>query len=482
MPVKTIVIAGGALAGWMAASVLSRRISRQFTDIIVIDDGATDDSLGPAVPALASLPSARHFHAQFGYDEDAIINATGGGFSLGTAISGWTQSGKAIFHPFGDTGASMGHVSFHHLAARLRAEGVSINLADYALAALCAQTNRFVRPLPDNSSVLSTLDYGLLLDTARYCEMFKRDALANGVTAVDGAILRAEIDADGLVTSVATNAGPIAADLFLDCTGSSASIIGALPGVVFQDWSHWLPCDRLTSTSFTSQEPPLPYAHLAAQDAGWGLFLSNMGMQYEMTVSHGTLTSDQSADRTFYRSGRRSTLWQGNVVALGAAAAVIDPLSPLSLHILQSAIQHLLALLPATKSSMVEAAHFNEVMSAELDCARDFAIMPYKLNGRIGAPFWDGCRAIAVPDTLTHKIELYRATGRISLHDGEIMTEADWVACFDAQGIFPARYDPAANAISVDQIQQHFDRIRQVMLGEVRQMPFHMAYLQSIAQ
>jgi tryptophan 7-halogenase len=482
MPVETIVIAGGGLAGWMAASVLSRQISRRLTDIIVIDDGITDDSLGPPVPALATLPSARRFHAQFGYDEDTIINATGGGFSLGTAISGWTQIGGGVFHPFGETGANIGHVSFHHLAARLRAEGVAINLADYALGALCAQTSRFIRPLPDNRSVLSTLNYALVLNAARYCAMFKLDAQANDVTAIDAAILGTEFGADGLVASVATDAGPIAADLFLDCTGSSATIIGALPSVTFQDWSRWLPCDHLANNSLTSQDPPLPYAHLAAQDAGWGMFLSTIGMQHENVVFHGASTPDQYSDATAYLSGRRSTLWQGNVIALGAAAAVIDPLSPLSLHMLHSAIQQLITLLPAIKASTVEASHFNEVITAELNCARDFAIMPYKLNGRAGTPFWDACCAMAVPDTLAHKIELYRATGRIALYDGEAMTEADWVACLDAQGIYPARYDPAANAIPVDHIQQHFARIRQVMLGELRQMPFHAAYLESISR
>ncbi len=480
MPVKTIAIAGGGLAGWMAASVLSRHVSRQLTNIIIIDEGGADESLGPAVPALATLPYTRHFHAQSGYDEDAIINATDGSFSLGTAISGWAQSGRAAFYPFGDTGVSMGHVSFHHLAARLRAEGIAINLADYALAALCAQTNRFVRPLPDNSNVLSTLDYGLVLDSARYCAMFKRDALAMAVTGIDAAILGTQIDANGMVGYIATDAGAIAADLFVDCTGSSATIIGALPGVAFQDWSQWLPCTHLTSDSFASQDPPLPYAHLAAEETGWGLFLSTRGVQHQTTVSFGAPTAKESSDRAVYQSGRRSTLWQGNVVALGAAAALIDPLSPLSLHMLQSSIQQLVTLIPATSASTVEAAHFNEVMSSELNCARDFAIVQYKLNGRTGAPFWDACRSMAVPHSLAYKIDLYRATGRIAFGDGEVMTEADWVACFDAQEVYPARYDPAAHAIPVADIQQHLARIRQIMLGEVGQMPFHEAYLESL--
>jgi tryptophan 7-halogenase len=480
--VKTIVIAGGGLAGWMAASTISRYISQDLISIIVIDEDRTDDSLGPFIPALAALPSTRNFHAQFGYDEDAIINTTGGSFSLGTAISGWTRSGKTAFHPFGETGANMGHINFHHLTARLRSEGIAINLADYSLAALCAQTNRFLRPLPDDHSVVSTIDYGLVLDAERYCAMFKQDALAKEITTIYALIKSAKISSDGLITSLETNAGVIAADFFIDCTGPAAKVIGTFPSIFFENWSQWLPCDHVVNNSAMLQDPLPPYTHLKARVDGWCAFHVAAGVQHESMIFHAESTPDQPLSAKAFKSGRRSRLWQGNVLALGAAAAVLDPLSPLTLHLLQSAIQHFVTLLPATKDSKIEAAHYNEVMSAELSCARDFTIMPYKLNGKVNEPFWDACRAMNVPDTLQHKIDLYNATGQIALYDGETMNEADWVAYFDAQDIYPTRYDPAANAIPVDNIQMHFARIRQVMLGTVKQMPFHANYLESIRQ
>jgi tryptophan 7-halogenase len=480
VPVKTIVIAGGGLAGWMAASALSRRIPRQLINVMVIENGGSDDSLGPFVPALATLPSARQFHGQFSYGEDAIVTATAGGFSLGTAISGWTRSGKAAFHSYGDTGANMGHVSFHHLAARLRSDSVAVNLADYALAALCAQTNRFVRPLPDDRSVRSTLDYGLVLDAERYCQMFKQDAVANGVASISAVITGAVTSAGRSVTAIETNAGAVTADFFIDCTGLSATIISALPDDQFENWSHWLPCDYVESNSSPSQDAAPPYAHLAAHVAGWRGFTSTMGVQHETMIFHAASMPEQPGKAIVYQAGRRSTQWQGNVLALGAAAILIEPGSPLSLHLLQSAIQQFVTLLPTTKEGRVESAQFNEVMSAQQNCARDFAIMPYKLNGCTGSPFWDRCRAMTVPDTLQHKIALYSATGRLALYEGEAMAEADWIAYFDAQDVYPARYDPAANAIPFDQIKQHFARIRHLMVGELAQIPFHAAYLQSM--
>jgi tryptophan 7-halogenase len=483
MPIKRIAIAGGGLVGWLTASVLSRIFGSSKCSIEIIDGDGVDNSMGPFVPALATLPSAPTFHSQFGYSEDALIAETGSCFSLGSAISGWTAKGTPCFHPFGDIGAAMGHIGFHHLAAKLRANGAVVNLPDYALNALCAQTNRFIRPPNDSATVLSTLDYGMLIDTAAYANFFRNDAKARGVVETFGEIAHVVTDGKQLIEHVALRNGQeIKADLFIDCTGDQAQLINALPGTDFHNWGHWLPCDQISSAIAAHQDAPAPYVHYAAGTAGWSSFIATQRQRSESHLVSSAASSEPLSDAHSFNAGCRSTFWSGNCVALGAAAATLDPLSPLSLHLIHASIRRLIDFFPNDPLSPIEAGTYNRLTKEALESARDWAILPYKVNGRVNDPFWDQCRTMPVPDRLAHKIELYKATGRIAIYDGDIMEESDWVAYFDAQGMYPRRYDPAANGIPLNAIQDHFTRVREIMIREVAQIPFHHDYLKGIVQ
>jgi tryptophan 7-halogenase len=482
MPIKTIVIAGGGLAGWMAASALARQFSARKCQIIVVEEACEDASLGWAVPTLATLPSARLFHAEFGYSEDSVIKASAGTFALGTAMSGWTKTGSTSFHPFGEAGAPLKNLSFHQMAARLRAERATINLSNYSLAALCAQTQRFARPPANCASVLSTLSYGFILETKGYTDMFRADALARDVTVVKADIEHVELSNTGFINSVLVSSGAgIAGDLFIDCTGSEGKLISVLPGVKFNDWSNWLPCDKAFSTSSEADSPALPYLHLAANEAGWTQHTATRHSLHQISIFKNSLNSDSAPSAKPFRAGCRSSVWQSNCVAIGGAAVMLEVASPINLHLLQSAIQHLVSLLPDDPRCEVEGQQFNRLMISEMECARDFAILPYKINGRAGEPFWDACRTMSVPDRLAHKIELYQITGRLAMYDGEVVDESAWVSLFDAQGIYPQRYDPAANAVPLLDIQSHFARVRDIMIREVGTIPLHSDFLKSLA-
>jgi tryptophan 7-halogenase len=481
MVIKRIAIIGGGLAGWMIASALSRTLHPHHYSIVVVEGKGEDISMGPYTSALSSLPTVRSFHAAFGYDEDEILVQSKSCFSLGTAYSGWTASGAACFHGLGDLGAPLGQVSFHHLAARLRAEGDAINLADHTLAALCAQTHRFIRPPHNTASVLSTLDYGLLLGTRAYIDFFKRDALSKHVTVQYGRIKHVSIKHHGLIDALSLDTGEaMSADLFIDCTGDKAEVISAMPGVEFHSWGQWLPCDHMINRQSPANDHPAPYVHIEAADNGWNRFIQTPGQAYESIIFKADEKTRLPPDAQSFSTGHRSTFWQGNCVALGAAAVVIDPLSPLPLYLLQSAIQRLVTLFPHEKDSPVEARNFNAETQQEIDAALEFAILPYKINGRVGAHFWDECRLTPSPERLQHRIDVYKATGRVSMYDGDFMEEADWIAFYDAQRLYPARYDPAANAFDLNMIRSHFARIRDIMINEVRRIPLHHDYLKAL--
>ncbi len=476
MPIERIVIAGGGVAGWLTAAALARQTRCQ---IHVVEQGDVDDSLGVPLIVEATLPSTPHFLQLLGFDEDALLSASSGSFTLGRALIGW-RAGSPAFHPYGDIGAPMGPVGFHHLVQRLRGEGQDINLVNYALAALCAQAGRFARPLAGDASVHSTLDYGLHLDVAKLRAAMKVDALSRGVALSEGAISGVAFDQSGLIDAVNLASGErIAGDLFIDCTGPAASLIGRMHGARFEHWNHWLPCDAAITSVVPDALAPLPYGSVEAHPAGWRSTTAVQGQIGEAVICSSAHVSGFEAEPYRFTQGRQSRPWLGNCLSIGGAAAMIDPLASTPLHLAGNAIARLLALFPHDRSCAVEASEYNRQTCEELDNGRDFAILHYKANGRFGDSFWDACRAMPVPDRLAHKIALYESNGRVALHDEESFEAADWIALFDAMNVQPRSHDTMAGAIDAARIADHLAQVRAVMLKAVASLPTHADYLRA---
>jgi tryptophan 7-halogenase len=475
MRIERIVIAGGGVAGWTAASILARSFGPTGAAIQIVADDGVDISLGTESAVELILPATCAASAQLGYDEDLLIRSARAGFALGTALSGWGASSATAFLPFGAIGASMGPVAFHQLSTRLRAQGVAVNLANYSLAALCAQTGRMARPAPTDESVHRTLDYGLFIDTAAFAKAMKADSIDQGVTVTNRSVLRSVVDSDGLTTALVTDRGEtISGDLFIDAMGPNSIFQKA-----FESWSHWLPCDRVVSALGRGDGNPLLFSHVEAHGGGWQSSAPLRDVMHETFVYSADALPD-GPEATTFTSGRRTEPWRGNVIAIGGAAATIAPLTGTAFHLTLSALVRLTTLFPNSRFCQPEAIEYNRQTIEELESTRDYAILHCKGNRRVGEPFWDACRAMPVPDRLAHKIALYESCGRIALHDGETFEEPQWIALFDALGYRPRRYDALANGIERGRIDEHFSRIRDVMLKAVATMPLHNDYLQRL--
>lgn len=497
---RRIVIAGGGLAGWMSATALARVLSR--TDHTITLTGADEglDSLAPLGAADATLPPADAQHPALDLEEDRILGRTGGTFSLGVALSGWNGPEETYFHPFSCIGGPLGPVSFHHIALRLRREGQPLRLSNFALAALAAQAGRFTRPVRDPASVLSICRYGLHLDCGRLAECYRAEAEGLGVTRVPGHLQQVELGEDGSLAAVTTHQGQrVEGDLFLDCTGVEARLLSALDGSTggscadWESWSRWLPCDRVLAAFVDSAEAPPPFSHAGAHAAGWLRSLPLQG-RTAVTVLQGTGHAEEEQalgqlqalaggqplrdlHSHYVRFGRRAQPWRRNGIALGAAAALIDPVGITNLQLLRAGIDTLLHLLPAGADSRAEAGEFNRRFTALLDHARDFALAHYRLNGRHGEPFWDACRELPMPQTLDYKVRLYECRGRVPLYDEEPLEEDSWANLFDEHGLRPRAYSPIADGFRTTDLQSHVQLVRTVMLDAVKHMPTHADYL-----
>lgn len=491
---RHVVIVGDGLVAWLAAAALGRMLKMSDVSVRVVStDGASPGSADATLPLEGLIPALPP-------DEDAIVAAAAGGFSLGIAYAGWSAPNATWFFPFGSTGAGLGPVPFHHLALRLRAAGQSPRFADYALSALAAQAGRFTRPDRDPGSVLSTLRYGLHLDCARLAGRLRADAIAAGVRRVDGTLEAIESTSDGGVAALAVSGGEcIEADLFLDCgncSGTSAGLAGRSNGSDWRDWSDRLPCDRVVYGTVPARGAPPPYSLAQAHRAGWmrqvplrdRTFLScfyrsealseDAAHELLRTAAGSAMLSNVSAGTLHL--GRRARPWRGNCIALGQAAAGIDPLTASNLQLALLGVDRLLRLLPRETGYRTIAAEYNRQVGSILDHARDFALLHYKLNGRRGEPLWDACREMPLSESLAWKLQLFEARARMPMYDEDPFDEASWISLLCAMGVRPRRYSPSADGFPLTELESHLDRVRNVMLDALRRMPTHGEYLANI--
>lgn len=471
-PIRSVLVVGGGSAGWMAAAALARAFGGRL-DVEVVDIPSDTDS-GSLAVAESSLPALVAFHRLIGLDEDALVRRGAAAFKLGGRFTGWSGAGSTYVHPYSEFGATLDGVSFHQLWLKARRAGTGEALDRYALGAVAAELGRFARPSGDPRSVLSTMAYGLHLDVAAYAGELRALATALGVRRTEGALAAVEQGAAGVAAVALADGRRLTADLYVDATGEAARLAG---DSAFESWSAWLPCDRIASRTTEAEGPPPALTEATALPCGWRLDIPLPGRRVSVQAQASRF-APQSEGRAF-RQGARAEPWCGNCVAIGLSACVLEPIDGAALHIVQSGVTKLIGLFPDRSFAGGEAGEYNRLMGEELSRLRDFAIAHYRLNGRLGEPFWDAARAASPPPPLAHKLRLFESRGRVVLNDEETFLEPSWIALFLGQGLTPRRYHPMADQFPPPVLEKRLAQVQAVMRQAAQAMP---PYAQVLAE
>jgi tryptophan 7-halogenase len=112
---------------------------------------------------------------------------------------------------------------------------------------------------------------------------------------------------------------------------------------------------------------------------------------------------------------------------------------------------------------------------------RDFVILHYRL-GRRTEPFWHAMRDQPIPDSLAEQIELFEATGEISIRDPESFGEPSWAAILFGLGAKASAYHPLADAEPREAIERHLARGQELIAQHVGQMPPHRRFIERLGQ
>ncbi len=478
--VNNVVIAGGGTAGWMAAAALSRLVGRPINITLV-----ESDEIGIVGVGEATIPSLLTINRLLKIPEPEFIRVTNGTFKLGIQFENWYQEGHSYIHSFGDTGKGCWAGGFHHFWLRGRKEGIADEYGAYCAELKATEQGRFGLVPGQN------LNYAYHVDATQYGQYLRKIAEDAGTTRVEGKISNVELDPEnGHISALQLASGQrIEGDLFIDCTGFRALLIEQALKTGFDDWSHWLPCNRALAVQSELHGDPPPYTRAIAHDAGWrwriplqhragnGLVFSSDFLDTEKArdrllnaISEPTLTEPREIHFT---TGQRRKYWHKNCVALGLSSGFIEPLESTSIHMIQNGIMWLLLMFPDHRIEQSVVDEYNTKMRTEADHIRDFIVLHYTANQRVGDPFWDALRHMPLPDSLQHRMDLFRQTARVFKPQEDVFAENSWVQVMMGQGIVPKQYHNIADSLSLPQLKDFLEQAKNHTNTVVAQLPPH---------
>ena len=490
-PIKRILIAGGGSSGWMTAALLARLFQGLY-EIVLVES----EDIGTIGVGEATIPAIKKYNELLGLDENEFMARTQGSFKLGIQFVDWWKQGQSYIHGFGVIGQDWEWLRMHHYWLKAHAQGRAGDFAAYSINTAAALENKFVRAQTQmGDSPLSQIAHAFHFDASLFARFLSAYAQERGVRRREGKIVDVTLRAgDGFIDSVTLDDGEvIGADLFVDCSGFRGLFINQALGVGFDDWSHWLPCDRAVAVPCERSENFTPYTRSTAHGAGWQWRIPLQHRTGNGRVYSSQFIDDAEAERVLlanldgapradpfrveFKAGKRKQLWHKNCVAIGLAGGFLEPLESTSLHLVQSGIIRMVRLLPDAGFDAATIAEFNRQTDFEYERIRDFIILHYKATERRDTPFWDYCRTMEVPDTLQRKLDLWMANGRIFREDEELFAEESWIQVLLGQGMIPRGHDPLVDIKSDAQIAQYLGNIAAVIGKCVAVMPTHAEYV-----
>jgi tryptophan halogenase len=155
----------------------------------------------------------------------------------------------------------------------------------------------------------------------------------------------------------------------------------------------------------------------------------------------------------------------------------MEPLESTSIHLINTGIDKLISLLSLDGITKVQEDTFNRLTGREYARIRDFLILHYNATQRSDSDFWNYVRTMDVPDTLTEKVEIFRANGQIFREEDELFTETSWAAVMMGQGITMGGHNAMADALDPATTRTEVDEMEKSIRYLVQAMPGHGDYL-----
>ncbi|MBO9579292.1 MAG: tryptophan 7-halogenase [Sphingobium sp.] len=428
-PVKNIVIVGGGTAGWLTAGIIAARhkgrIPHSFTVTLVESPNTPIIGVGEG-----TWPTLRSTLKKIGVSETDFFRECDAAFKQGARFAGWTTGAPddGYYHPLVlPEGFTRVNLVPHWLA-----NGHAQSFCD----AVCPQGRICDDGLAPKAITTpeyeGAANYAYHLDAGKFAPFLQRHCCDTlGVRHVLADVQEVLLAENGDIRAIDTaQAGEIEGDLFIDCTGFRALLLGDALGVPFRDCSDVLFCDTALAVQLPYESETSPVAtHTisTAQSAGWiwdvGLptrrgighvysshHISQDEAERELRAYLGPAGDDLPLRKIGIRSGYRETFWKRNCVAVGLAAGFLEPLESSAIVLIELSAKLIAEQMPVCREVMDIIAHrFNETTHYRWGRIIDFLKLHYVLTKRTDSAFWrDNLLPETIPDRLQDLLHLWR--------------------------------------------------------------------------
>jgi glycine/D-amino acid oxidase-like deaminating enzyme len=501
---RSILIVGGGTAGWLTAAYLAKYLELSASDNLQITLLESPE-IGIIGVGEGAFPTIRQTLQFIGVDEARFIRQTSATFKQGIRFNDWVHTPKDGQHshflhpfeaPFYTEGASL--VSYWLLQDEktrppfAQAMTIQNRVAEAQRAPKRPHEGEFAGPL----------NYAYHFDAAGLAEVLAERALALGVRHLKGLLTGVALDEHGAIDHVVTQEhGDLTADLYIDCTGFRAELIGRALKVPFKPVKHALFTDRALACKIPYERPDGPiesYTIAAAHEGGWTWDIGLAGARgIGCVYSSDHMSDDRAAEllesyighqdftaRSIpFEAGYREKQWVKNCVAVGLAGGFLEPLESTGVVLIEAAVGMIAELFPHNGPVDAPARRFNQLITARFDNIVNFLKLHYCLSKR-EEPFWrDNADPASIPEPLQELLDQwrYRPPGRF-----DFILDLESFAFFNYQYIlygmeFKTDLSPVRDEFpNVKEAEKIFARIRNFGERATHDLPTHRALIESI--
>ncbi|MGV6851419.1 MAG: tryptophan 7-halogenase [bacterium] len=485
--IDSVVIVGNNASAWSAALALAKSFSGKDLKITVIEQGEHD-----YLPHLFT-PRSILFHQQMGIDELELFVETDATFNLGSHYIDWSKDQRSHFQPFGSHGSPVNFIEFQHFIFKAKQQGEQFKYHEFSLSAMAALDGKFSHPSSDTRSLLSSLSYSIQVDAEQYKDFIRSKALAVGVNSLEQHIqtINTGINSDSIVSLTLDDGQTIEACLYLDISGQQRILIGNQEDNSYISWEQWLPSAKSIASKQKLKTPALAYSTLQAFQNAYFLKTNSRSSTYQHMFYSEDDFSDRDAQQFFaelvnndqdliykdFNYGQMDKHWSHNCIAFGQAASCYPALCVSDLQTTQESILQFTTLFPADTNYQSFAQEYNRIATRMFNSVRDYAMLHFMANNFVTSKLWGTTSCQVLPDSIKHKLNLYKSSGKVVYEDGELFSNSQWISLLIGLGLWPDRYDSFLDAFDYQAMHSHFMQMRSAITQTVQQLPTMEQYI-----
>lgn len=432
-PIKTLVIVGGGTAGWLTAGLVAAEHRQQNNDSVRVVLVESPD-VGPIGVGEGTWPTMRSSLETIGLSESDFIRGCESSFKQGTRFTGWRDGGGDFYyHPFALP------PKFHEvdMARHWQPARDRISYADAVTPQGRVCEHAKAPKLISTPEYAGNLNYGFHLDAGQFSKVLQDHCIDNlGVNHILANVTSISSADNGDIKSLALQTGEVlGGDLFVDCTGFAALLLGEHFGVPVVEQKKYLFNDTALAVQVARESTAEAIAsatHATAQSCGW---IWDIGLPTRRGIGHvfaSAYTSEDQAEQTLrdyvaktvsesaanaitprkisFQPGHRQELWHRNCLAIGLSAGFVEPLEASALVMIELSAKMLAEQMPANRDIMdVVARRFNEKFLYHWQRIVEFLKLHYVLSNRTDSDYWQDNRgASSIPAPLRDSLKLWK--------------------------------------------------------------------------